>query len=134
MKTFNEFINESTTLTGTLVPLGLLEGYVKLFYNTLSNVTRSYKKSNADSYSMNDCGKIFDENIKNKIVNSRPYYKLTNQILTHYGKIYYILELDNDSNNIITMYREYKDRSNKTKYLTILLVNKRTKQFKRTTS
>ena len=124
MKNFHDFINESTTLTGTLVPLGLLEGYIKLFYNTLSKISKSYKKSNIDLYSMNDCGKIFDENTKIKIVNYRPYYKLTNQILTHYGKIYYILELDTDSNNILTMYREYKDRSNKNKYYSIMIAKK----------
>lgn len=122
MKSFSEFLNESSTiLTGTLVPLGLLEGYIKLFYNTLSNATRSYKKSSVESFSMNDCGKIFDENTKTKIVNSRPYYKLTNHILTNYGKIYYILELDIDSTNIIMMYREYKDRSKVDKYRTIML-------------
>lgn len=125
MKSFQEYLNESTvTITGTLVPLGLLEGYIKLFYNTLSKVTRSYKKSDVSAFSMNDCGKVFDENTKTKIVTYRPYYKLTNHIVTHYGKIYYILELDTDSSNVITMYREYKDRSNISKYRTVMLAKK----------
>lgn len=125
MKTFKEFLNESVTLTGTLVRENMLEGYVNLFYKTLSKVSKGYKKQqNKSSYLMTGCGEIFDQSSKSKIVDKRPYYTLTNQILTHYNKVFYTLEMDIDSANVLTMYREYKDKSKLDKYRLVMLAKK----------
>lgn len=125
MKTFQEFLNESVTLTGELVRENMLEGYVNLFYKTLSKVTKGYKKQSDKSlYLVNGCGEVFDSSSKAKIVDKRPFYRLTNQIFTHYNKIFYTLEMDVDSANVLTMYREYKDKSKLEKYRLVMLAKK----------
>lgn len=125
MKSFKEYLSESTILTGALVQQGMMEGYVNLFYSTLSKVTKGYKKEkDASLYALSGCGEVFDPTTKGKVVDKRPFYKLTNQILTHYGKVFYILEMDVDSSNALTMYREYKDKSKLEKYRLVMLAKK----------
>lgn len=125
MKTFKEFLTEEYSISGEMVNSGMLEGYVKLFYNTLSKQTKSFKKEpDISLYTMLGCGKIFDENTKEKIVDSRPYYKVTTEILTKYNRIFYTLELDVDSSNTIIMYREYKDKSKLSKYRLVMLAKR----------
>lgn len=124
MKTFKEYLNESVTLTGTMVHSGMMEGYVKLFFKTLSNISKSYKKFDKDVYLMHGCGEVFDVNTTTKIVDKRPYYRLTSQIVTHYGKIFYTLEMDVDSSNVVSMYRDYGDRSKVDKYHAVMLAKK----------
>lgn len=125
MKTFQEFLNESVVISGSLVRENMLEGYVNIFYKTLSKVSKGYKKqSDSTMYLMKGCGEIFDANSKIKIVDKRPYYTLSNQVVTHYNKVFYTLEMDVDSSNVLTMYREYKDRSKLDKYRLIMLAKK----------
>lgn len=125
MKTFKEYLNESVTLTGTLVHSGMMEGYVKLFFSTLSKVSKSYKKqSDSSLYFMSGCGEVFDGETKIKVIDKRPFYKLTNQIVTHYGKVFYTLEMDVDSSNAVIMYRDYKDSSKREKYRLVMLAKK----------
>lgn len=125
MKSFKEFLNESVTLTGTLVHTGLLEGYVKLFYKMLSTSTKSYKKQPKSClYIINGCGEVFDENTTTKIVDKRPSYRLTSQIVTNYGRVHYILDMDVDSSNCVSMYRDYADRSNTEKYNAVMTAKK----------
>lgn len=125
MKTFTEFLNENVTITGSLVHNGMMEGFVKLFYNTLSKVSKAYKKQSDPSlYMMNGCGEVFDANTTQKIVDRKPFYKLSNQIVTHYGKVFYTLEMDVDSSNVVSMYRDYADRSKVEKYQAVMSAKK----------
>ena len=125
MLTFKEYLNESVTLNGSLVHSNMLEGYVKLFYKTLSKTTKGYKKpKDTSQFLMNGCGEVFDASSKAKIVDKRPFYTLTNQIITNYGKVYYTLEMDVDSSNVLIMYRDYKDKSKRDKYRLVMLAKK----------
>ena len=125
MKSFSEFLTESVVITGSLVHSGMMEGYVKLFYKTLSKVSKNYKKQNDSSlYMMSGCGEVFDAETKTKIVDKRPFFKLSNQIVTHYNKVFYTLEMDVDSSNVLTMYRDYKDKSKLDKYRLVMIAKK----------
>ena len=125
MLTFKEYLNESVTLNGSMVHTNMLEGYVNLFYKTLSKTTKGYKKQKDTSlFMMNGCGEVFDSSSKGKIVDKRPYYNLTNQIMTNYGKVFYTLEMDVDSSNVLIMYRDYKDKSKRDKYRLVMLAKK----------
>lgn len=125
MLTFKEYLNESVTLNGSMVHTNMLEGYVNLFYKILSKTTKGYKKQkDASLFLMNGCGEVFDTTSKTKIVDKRPFYTLTNQIITNYGKVFYTLEMDVDSSNVLIMYRNYKDKSKRNKYRLVMLAKK----------
>lgn len=124
MKTFKEYLTEGVTLTGTMVHSGMMEGYVNLFYKTLSASTKSYKKYTKENFLINGCGEVYDVNTTTKIVDKRPFYKLTSQIITNYGRVFYTLDMDIDSSNVVTMYREYGDRSKVDKYHAVMLAKK----------
>jgi hypothetical protein len=125
MLTFKEYLNESVILNGSMVHTNMLEGYVKLFYKTLSKTTKGYKKPKNDSlFMLKGCGEIFDASSKTKIIDKRPFYTLTNQMITNYGKVFYTLEMDVDSSNVLIMYRDYKDKSKRDKYRLVMLAKK----------
>ena len=123
MDVFKNILNESITITGVPVVPSKIDNYINFFFNTISKVSKSYKKKSSDymnQYETLYYGKIFDPETNIKIINQRPHYNLTRQVLKHYNKIFYILQLDVDSSNVITMYKEYKDKSKYEKYALII--------------
>lgn len=118
------YLDESISLTGVLVRPSSLEGYVNLFFTMLSQVSKAYKKQSDTQKYQEGCGKVFDASSKGKINRDRISYTLLDEIVLSKRKIYYTLQLDIDSQNVIIQYRQYKNKTLRNKYLAIVLAKK----------
>lgn len=124
MISFSDYIEESVILTNHMVQPTFVEGYVKLFFAMLSQVNNSFKKETDPRKYSKGCGTIFSKEVKSKIFTQRPTYTLLDSIIVKQNRIFYTLELDWDSKNVILKYRDYKAKDLRDKYLSVILAKK----------
>lgn len=124
MRTMQEYIDEEVVVTGFPIRPSSAEGYVSLFFNMLSSTTKAYKvEKNTQNYTK-ACGYIYDPESKTKINNARVSYRLMNDILIARNKIFYTLELNVEAQNVIIMYRDYKNKDLFKQYMAIVSAKK----------